>query len=122
MGSNSLKPELQMDHTPSRCWESNPGRLQEQQVLLTTEESLQLHLLFFKLTISLVFKSHYCSWGGRERQGHCAEISSGGREDFFRAITKKGPASVAQESMLDRHSPRLYPLTLWGKKVKTTEV
>jgi hypothetical protein len=34
---------------PYRCWELNPGPLQEQQVLLAAEPSLQPHSFFFKM-------------------------------------------------------------------------
>jgi hypothetical protein len=36
---------------PHGCWELNPGPLEEQPVLLTTEPSLQFHVLCFNFSI-----------------------------------------------------------------------
>ena len=40
--SHSVEPELNM--APGGCWKPKPGPLQEQQVLLTAELSLQHHI------------------------------------------------------------------------------
>jgi hypothetical protein len=46
-----------------RFWESNPGPLEEQPVVLTTESSLQTHVLFACVT--------FFFWPQRALQAHC---------------------------------------------------
>ena len=53
-----VSDSLELDFSDScellcECWELNPGPLEEQSVLLTTEPSLQPHDFFFKDRVSL---------------------------------------------------------------------
>ena len=43
---------------PRGCWELNPGSLEEQSELLTTEPSLQLLILFLIVNIVMINNVH----------------------------------------------------------------
>lgn len=47
---------------PSVCWELNPGPVEEQPVLLTTEPSLQPCLIFFQSPDWNCCLEHCCYW------------------------------------------------------------
>lgn len=61
---NIGSPETGVAASPGqhcKCWELNLGHLQEQQLLLTTELSLQIHLYIFSKSSQSSIRKQYIS-------------------------------------------------------------